>query len=137
MAKKKTQRKSTKTKSVTAVPFEESLEKLRQIVAQLENGNLSLSESLEQYEKGVASLKQCYEALNSAQRRIEMLVELDEGGNLVTRPFDNTASAEITEGSRRNSRSSTTRNAHDEDLEDEYDEEEDDDEDMDDPNSLF
>jgi exodeoxyribonuclease VII small subunit len=76
------------------VPFEESLAKLRSAVDELENGNLTLSDSLEKYEQGVANLKQCYAALNSAQRQIEMLVDLDEEGNLVTRPFNDAATFE-------------------------------------------
>lgn len=104
MAKKKQKKKPN------APSFEESLESLRQTVSELENGNLTLSESLEKYELGIASLKQAYDALNAAQQRIEMLVDLDEEGNLVTRPFDNTASEEITVGSRRASDSSSAQN---------------------------
>ena len=90
LAKKKTSKKAAKKKDI--VPFEESLEQLRVAVTELEAGNLTLSDSLETYEKGVASLKQCYESLNAAQRKIELLVNLDENGNLATRPFDDAAS---------------------------------------------
>ncbi len=130
MAKKKTKPKSSKS-----VPFEQSLELLKQIVSELENGNLTLSDSLEKYEQGVANLKQCFEALNVAQKRIEVLVDLDEDGNLVTRPFDNTSSLEMTDGVRRSTSSKTSR----EELsgeEDEYDADDDDAED-DDSGSLF
>ena len=125
---KKTSKKKPK-KSTALPPFEESLEQLQQTVAQLEGGNLSLSDSLEQYEKGIASLKLAYQALNDAQQRIEMLVDLDEEGNLVTRPFDNTASEQIAEGSRRSTRSKP---ADDEEIEPD-----DEDEDVDDQDSLF
>ena len=131
LAKKKSTTKPTKKQTAKEIPFEESLEQLREVVNQLENGNLTLSQSLEEYEQGVSSLKSCYEALNLAQRRIEMLVELDEEGNLVTRPFDNTASTEMADGSRRAVGSQDK---------DEFEEEDDPDEDeldMDDPDSLF
>jgi len=129
---KKTSKKKT-GKSTSPPPFEESLENLQQTVAQLEGGNLSLSDSLEQYEKGIASLKLAYQALNQVQQRIELLVDLDEEGNLVTRPFDNTASEEIAEGSRRSPRSNLANSGSDEhDIEPD-----DDDEDVDDPDSLF
>lgn len=72
--------------------FETAFEKLKSIVAQLENGKLTLSESLERYEEGIGNLKDCYEALNQAQLKIEQLVKLDENGRLVTRPFDDAAS---------------------------------------------
>ena len=126
MAKKKAK---TKRKTAKKVPFEASLEQLRAVVGDLENGNLTLGESLDKYERGIANLKSCFEALNEAQRRIELLVDLDEEGNLVTRRFDDTASEQVTDGVRRSSRSSAPLDAADE-----Y---EDDDEDVDDPDSLF
>lgn len=94
-------KKKAKSKTAKTIPFEESFEQLKQFVSQLEDGNLTLTDSLETYERGVASLKQCYESLNAAQRRIELLVDLDEQGNLITRPFDNTSSTQMTEGTRR------------------------------------
>ena len=129
MAKKKAKKKSPKTP-----PFEESLESLRQTVSELENGNLTLSESLEKYEQGVASLKQAYDALNTAQQQIEMLVDLDEEGNLVTRPFDNTASEDIAQGSRR---SSSVSNGSKDELGDRVQEGGDDIEDIEGKHSLF
>ena len=78
MAKKKTTRKS---KSATnAIPFEQSLEQLKQVVAELETGNLTLTESLEKYQQGIANLKQCHASLENAKKQIEILVDLDEDG---------------------------------------------------------
>lgn len=128
MAKKKSQ-----SETAQAIPFEKSLEQLRSVVGELENGNLTLTESLEKYEQGVANLKSCYEALNEAQRRIELLVELDEDGSLITRPFDDTASAAMTDGVRRSNRPRQAPAETDMDDEDEYE----DDEDVDDPDTLF
>ena len=48
-------------------------------------------------------MKACYAALNSVQQRIELLVDLDEDGNLVTSSFDNTASEQMRQGTRRSS----------------------------------
>ena len=83
MAKKKN---DSKTES-----FESALEQLKAIVADLENGNLSLDQSLEKYELGVKHLKNCYQALKSAQRKIEVLVDLDDDGKLKTLPFEDQA----------------------------------------------
>lgn len=136
-------KKKTNSKTEKALTFEESLEQLRDVVGQLENGNLTLSDSLEKYEQGVASLKSCYEALNQAQRRIELLVDLDEEGNLVTRPFDDTASDQVTEGTRRSARRRPVRKEGIEDAESEEQELEPeyrkrgDEKDMDDPSRLF
>ncbi len=68
--------------------FETAFEKLEEIVSQLEQGQLTLAESLDRYEEGVRYLKQCYAALNQAERRIELMVNLDEDGRLITEPFE-------------------------------------------------
>ena len=104
------------------------------IVGELETGNLTLTESLEKYEQGVANLKSCYAALNEAQRRIELLVDLDDDGNLVTRPFDDTASEQMTDGVRRSGHSQPASVKDEDEYEtDNYET----DEDVDDPDSLF
>ena len=61
---------------------------LEQVVRQLEEGRLGLSESLECYEHGVKHLKQCYRALETAERKIELLAGVDAEGNPISEPFD-------------------------------------------------
>ena len=68
------------------------MHELKQVVSELEAGNLTLSESLGKYEQGVKNLKLCHETLRQTQRKIELLVNLDEDGNLSTTAFDDTAS---------------------------------------------
>ena len=97
MAKKKTKTKPANT----AIPFEQSLDELKQVVAELETGNLSLTDSLEKYQQGIANLKQCHAALENAKKQIEVLVDLDAEGNLQTQPFDDTASSQANHGVRR------------------------------------
>ena len=88
MAKKK------KPKDETPIAFESSFEELQQIVNQLENGQLSLGDSLASYETGIKRLRECYQALDQAEQKIKMLVDLDEDGNLITTDFkSDTASA--------------------------------------------
>ena len=60
--------------------FENSLGELEKIVRQLEDGDLSLEESLELFETGVRLSRECRERLNQAERRIEILSE-DADGN--------------------------------------------------------
>ena len=100
MAKKKT----TKSKTVS---FEDSLQSLKQIVAELEAGNLSLSDSLAKYEQGIANLKRCHDALEDTQKKIELLVDLDENGNLITKRFDDSSSASNAVGVRRQTKVKT------------------------------
>jgi exodeoxyribonuclease VII small subunit len=68
--------------------FEESLEELEKIVAELESGKLGLAEALARYEQGVKHLKGCQQLLERAERKIELLSGVDADGNLITRPFE-------------------------------------------------
>ena len=60
--------------------FESSLGELEKIVRKLEEGDLSLEESLKLFEDGVRLSRECQERLNAAERRIEILLN-DEKGN--------------------------------------------------------
>jgi exodeoxyribonuclease VII small subunit len=84
----------TNQKSAMADPvsFEQALTVLEQIVRDLEEGRLGLTESLARYEEGVKLLRQCHGLLEQAERRIELLTGLDAAGNPVTEPFDDEAS---------------------------------------------
>lgn len=73
---------SNKTQS-----FEASLEKLEHIVKQLEDGELSLDDSLKLFEEGIKLSRECKERLDQAERRIEMLTK-DEGGNPVLKEME-------------------------------------------------
>lgn len=84
MAKKKPQTES--------VPFEEALSKLEEIVRQLEDGQLGLSESLARYEEGVRYLKECHAALTAAEQKILLLTAVDETGRAVAHPFTSESS---------------------------------------------
>lgn len=70
-----------------ATGFEDSLSEVEQVVERLESGELSLDESLRQYEKGVQSLRRCFEYLRKAERKIELLVGFDDAGSPLTEDF--------------------------------------------------
>jgi len=53
--------------------LEEALDDLEQIVEVLEEGKMSLEESLELYEKGMKLAGLCQSRLESAEKRIECL----------------------------------------------------------------
>lgn len=99
MAKKKSTK--SKTNAPEQASFEDSLESLHGVVEQLEDGQLSLSDSLGQYEQGVKHLKNCHAALKQAERKIELLVKIDKDGNLVTQDFDDSATEELGSGAAR------------------------------------
>ena len=68
--------------------FEDALKELEGIVGKLESGKLGLEDSLAQYEQGVRHLKQCYQLLEHAERRIELVNGLDAAGNPLTVALD-------------------------------------------------
>jgi len=63
--------------------FEASLDQLERIVRQLEEGNLSLEDSLKLFEQGVGLSRECRERLSEAERRIEVLLKDGEGNPLL------------------------------------------------------
>ncbi len=63
--------RSKKTNEVSKLSFEEAIRELTGIVGAIEQGEVSLQDSLEQYEKGMALIKHCRGILQTAERRIE------------------------------------------------------------------
>lgn len=55
--------------------FEEALDQLEAIVAELESGGLPLEQALEKFEVAMRLKKQCEELLAKAEARIEELTE--------------------------------------------------------------
>jgi exodeoxyribonuclease VII small subunit len=72
------------------IDFEKSLAELEGIVARLEQGDLSLEDSLKQFERGIELTRQCQTALGRAEQKVEILMRrpgtAKEGEDLV--PFD-------------------------------------------------
>jgi exodeoxyribonuclease VII small subunit len=71
--------------------FEEALKRLGELVQLLEEGEIGLDEALQRYEEGVKLLRQAYELLTRAERRIELLSGVDAEGNPICEPFDDRA----------------------------------------------
>jgi exodeoxyribonuclease VII small subunit len=58
--------------------FEQAIKELTGIVAQIEQGQIPLADSLEQYEKGMALIKHCRRILQKAEKRIEKISEPEQ-----------------------------------------------------------
>ena len=71
--------------------FEDALALLETIVQELEEGQLPLARGLARYEEGIKLLKQCYQQLEHAERRIELLNRVDSEGDAQCEPFDDSA----------------------------------------------
>lgn len=58
--------------------FEEALDRLEEIVKNLESGGLTLEQSLEKFSEGVKLIKFCNQELNKAEKKIEMVLSEEE-----------------------------------------------------------
>ena len=55
--------------------FEKSLDELEQLVGRMEHGDLSLDESLQSFERGIALYRNCQGALDEAKLRVSQLLD--------------------------------------------------------------
>lgn len=62
--------------------FESSLEQLQAAVKKLESGELSLEQSLQQFEEGVRLTRMCQEYLSTAEQRVDILMKANATGAL-------------------------------------------------------
>ena len=66
--------------------FEKSLDELEQLVVRMEQGELSLDDSLQSFERGIALYRNCQSALEQAELRVSQL--LDPAQPESAQPFD-------------------------------------------------
>jgi len=66
--------------------FETSLKELEEIVEQLETSDLALDETLAKYENGIKIYKQCYQILEKAEKKINILFK-NSTGDIRTEKF--------------------------------------------------
>lgn len=78
--------------------FEACLTELQDVVRQLEEGRLGLAESIAGFERGISLLRHCYQTLEQAEQKIEILSGFDQAGNPVVAPFDAAATLETGQG---------------------------------------
>jgi len=70
----------------TTQSFEKALERLEQIVAEMEGGKLSLEKMISHFEEGSKLVKFCSGKLNEVEKKIEQLLTKD--GQVTTVPFE-------------------------------------------------
>ena len=58
---------------ISKLTFEQAINQLKGIVDKIEQGEIPLQDSLEQYEKGMALIKHCRDILQKAEKRIEKI----------------------------------------------------------------
>jgi len=74
--------------------FEVAIKRLTEIVQVLERGELPLEESLRLFEEGVKLSRLSQQKLDSAEKRVEQLLAVDEQGRPRTAPFATDAADE-------------------------------------------
>ncbi len=73
--------------------FKEAIEELEKITGSLESGELELEKSLGLFERGVELIKYCQDSLDSAQAKVELLVDSLEG-EIESVPLEDSGEAE-------------------------------------------
>ncbi len=67
----------TAKKHPPPISFEAALAELEGLVGQLEQGELTLEESLQRFERGVGLVRTCQNALQAAEQKVAQLTERD------------------------------------------------------------
>jgi exodeoxyribonuclease VII small subunit len=65
-------------KTAAAPEFEKTLAELEKLVVNLEQGDLSLDESLSGFKHGIELTRQCQSVLDNAQQSVEQLMNNDD-----------------------------------------------------------
>ena len=62
-----------KQSEMAELGFEDAIKKLTDIVGRIEQGEIKLADSIEQYEKGMALIKHCRAILQDTEKKIEKI----------------------------------------------------------------
>lgn len=60
--------------------FENALAELETLVEKMEQGDLSLEDSLKQFERGIALTRSCQKALAEAEQKVQILMRSSQAG---------------------------------------------------------
>jgi exodeoxyribonuclease VII small subunit len=74
------------SKQETTISFEQAMDKLEQIVALLESGDVPLEQAIELFQEGMKLSQLCGSKLEQVEHKIEILMEQE--GSLVKKPFN-------------------------------------------------
>lgn len=64
--------------NIEKMNFEQAIKELTEIVSKIEQGQIPLQESIDQYEKGMTLIKHCREILQKAEKRIEKISQTEK-----------------------------------------------------------
>ncbi|GIT22929.1 MAG: exodeoxyribonuclease 7 small subunit [Gammaproteobacteria bacterium] len=73
-------------KKQASFDFEKALEELEELVSSMEDGKLSLEDSLQAFEKGIKLTRECQTALKKAEQKVQVLI--NENGDTEELEFE-------------------------------------------------
>jgi exodeoxyribonuclease VII small subunit len=79
--------KSNPGKKTGTTDFEKTLKELESLVEKMEQGEISLEESLRYFERGIQLTRACQLALKDAEQKVNILLE--KSGNAELQSFEN------------------------------------------------
>lgn len=84
----KQKKKGAPSKAERSGPtFEEAIQRLEKVVADMESAGLPLEQVLKKYEEGTALVRFCSQKLEEAEKKIELLTKKTDG-SVALQPFD-------------------------------------------------
>ena len=70
----------------TELDFEQSLAELENLIEAMESGELTLEQSIQHFERGVALTKRCQKSLSAAEQKVQILMQDDDTERLANFP---------------------------------------------------
>ena len=67
-------KKDKATSQESDFDFEQAIEELENLVSKMEDGELSLENSLKSFEEGIRLTRKCQAALSAAEKRVQILI---------------------------------------------------------------
>lgn len=72
---KSTTKKTAAHKTKEPVNFESAMAELEALVEEMEQGDISLEESLQKFERGIELTRTCQKALQEAEQKVQILMK--------------------------------------------------------------
>lgn len=82
------------------IKFEDALKRLEKIVSELETGKLTLEEAVKKYEEGIKLSLICSKTLETAKRKVEVLMKKETPGGEVHFDMQEFNETQSTEGAK-------------------------------------
>jgi exodeoxyribonuclease VII small subunit len=66
------------TRKIKAPDLENSIAEINTLIEQMDQGELSLEQSLEKFERGITLIKHCQKVLQDAEQKVQILIQNNE-----------------------------------------------------------